>query len=246
MPQLFAILFFFLLLPAFSAAATAVRSASEPVNASSELEAHDEFRLVSLFKNAAMVQYQGKQKLYRAGQSINKDIKLLSANTQSARFLIRGEEVELDLTNASSFAGSSDKITAEQDSNDGQSAKQAIILQGLNGMFQTTGYINGMAVRMLVDTGASAVAINEAVAKRLGLNYRTQGIRIPISTANGITEGWILTLKSVRVGTLELNQVESVVVGGPGSPDVLLGMTFLNRVKMENDGKVLKLIKKFN
>ena len=48
-------------------------------------------------------------------------------------------------------------------------------------------------------------------------------------------------LDRVRVGEIELHQVEAVVLEGSLPQQVLLGMSFLKRIRMENQGTMLLL-----
>jgi aspartyl protease family protein len=97
----------------------------------------------------------------------------------------------------------------------------------------------------LVDTGATAVALHADQAKRLGIPYKLNGKQIRVSTANGITSGYELMLDEVQVGDIRLTEVRGFVVEGAGPGMVLLGMSFLNRVKLENQGRVLLLQKSY-
>jgi len=209
--------------------------------ASALTNAEEAIKVVGLFKNAAMVDYAGKQKFYRAGQSISPTIKLVSATPRSAIFLIDGKKVELGLEAASSFSGSYQKPSAGAQ----EKAAVAKIVRSNGGMYMTPGSINGIAVRFLVDTGASQVAMNERVAKLVGLGYLLDGERVRVSTAAGNVPAWRAMLKKVRVGGIELTNVDALVVQGDGPGEVLLGMSFLNRVKMDYDGALLRLSKKY-
>ena len=199
-----------------------------------------ELRVVALFKNAAMVEYAGKQKMYRNGQQITANIQLVKADPHSATFLVDGKRHELTIQQGGFIANYSE---SEQTVN--KLNKVAKILRNNNGMYMTPGFINGVSVQFLVDTGASQVAMNERVAKQVGLLYKIDGERIPVSTAAGIVPAWRATLKKVRVGGIELRNIEALVVKGVGPGEVLLGMSFLNRVKIEDNGQIMQLIKKY-
>jgi aspartyl protease family protein len=96
----------------------------------------------------------------------------------------------------------------------------------------------------VVDTGASVVVLSAADAVRLGLDYR-KGQRANMQTANGATTGYLVKLETVRVGGIELHNVDGVVVDrGLGSVG-LLGMSFLNRLEMRRDGEKMELIRRF-
>jgi len=112
------------------------------------------------------------------------------------------------------------------------------------GHFFADAMINGLPMRFLVDTGASAVVLSASDAARLGIDWR-KGQRVTMQAASGPTSGYLVRLDSLRVGTIELANVEGVVLEqGPGAVG-LLGMSFLNRVEMKRDGQLMTLIRRF-
>jgi aspartyl protease family protein len=108
-----------------------------------------------------------------------------------------------------------------------------------DGHFITPGRINGSAVTFMVDTGATVVAIGQADADRLQLNYKN-GARGFATTANGRVPVFALTLASVRVGDVEVPNVEAVVMPA-AMPHVLLGNSFLTRFTMKRDADTMRL-----
>ena len=110
------------------------------------------------------------------------------------------------------------------------------------GHFITPGSINNRPTQFLVDTGASVVAIGQAEADRLGLNYRT-GQPVTLRTANGTAPGWALRLATVRIGDVTAYVVDAVVTPS-AMPAVLLGNSFLNRFSMRRDGDTMLLVKR--
>lgn len=119
----------------------------------------------------------------------------------------------------------------------------AVLAAGPGGHFVAEGQVNGGAVRFLVDTGASAVALPAADARRLGIDYR-KGQRGITQTASGPAPVYLVKLDSVRVGAIELHEVDGIVIE-QGLPIALLGMTFLNRVEMKREGQTLTLTRRF-
>lgn len=111
------------------------------------------------------------------------------------------------------------------------------------GHFIAEGSINGGYMRFLVDTGATAVALPASEARRLGIDYRS-GRRVRLQTANGTSTAFVTVLDRIKVGNIELHNVEGMVVER-GLQIPLLGMTFLNRVEMKRDGHNLTLIRLF-
>ena len=108
------------------------------------------------------------------------------------------------------------------------------------GHFMTQGQINGRAVQLVVDTGATMVSLSVAEAERVGLKYQT-GQAVQMSTANGVIPGWRLKLASMRVGDVTVYDVDAIVSSGT-MPYVLLGNSFLARFQMTrtNDQMVLE------
>jgi len=80
-------------------------------------------------------------------------------------------------------------------------------------------------------------------AKRLGISY-LNGQRGLSSTANGVTQVYIVSLNSVKVGDISLNGIQGIVHES-AMPVVLLGMSFLNRVNMKREGNHMVLTKRF-
>jgi aspartyl protease family protein len=120
---------------------------------------------------------------------------------------------------------------------------QIVLTAGSGGHFFTAGAINGKAVRFLVDTGATFVSLGAAEAERLGIDYR-KGQRTASNTANGPIVAYRVSLASVRVGTVELYNVEALVSQMPLEP-MLLGNSFLTRFQMRRENDTMTLVKRF-
>ena len=116
---------------------------------------------------------------------------------------------------------------------------EAVLSAGPGGHFTAIGSINGRSVQFMVDTGATFIAISQAEAQRIGIDFKN-GEPAVTQTANGPIAVHIVTLSSVRLGGLELAQVRAVVVPS-AMPFVLLGNSFLSRVAMRRDADVMRL-----
>jgi aspartyl protease family protein len=112
------------------------------------------------------------------------------------------------------------------------------------GHFFADAMINGQPMRFVVDTGASVVVLMAADATRMGIDWR-KGRPAPMQTANGATTGYLVKLQSVRVGGIELQNVDGVVIEQGLGSFGLLGMSFLNRLEMRRDGEKMELIRRF-
>lgn len=117
-----------------------------------------------------------------------------------------------------------------------------VLTAGTNGHFRTTGQINGKSIEFMVDTGASSVVISQADADRLGLDYKNapQGWA---STANGTAPFRLITLSAVRIGDVEVANVEAAVIPAP-MRGALLGNSFLMRFQMKRENDVMRLEKR--
>jgi aspartyl protease family protein len=110
-----------------------------------------------------------------------------------------------------------------------------------NGHFYADGNVNGQPVRLVVDTGASMVALSVADAQRIGVPFSPNEFSVIGTGASGPVRGQAVTLDSVEVGGKEVRGVRGAVVEGL---DVsLLGQTYLGRisaVEMSGDTMTLK------
>ena len=120
------------------------------------------------------------------------------------------------------------------------SGKRIVLTSDSRGHFVNSGLINGKIMQYMVDTGATAVSIGRPDADRMGLNYQ-QGKPILMNTANGSAQGWQIRLDSVRIGDIEVLNVEAIVTPQAMSY-VLLGNSFLGQFQMTrtNDQMVLE------
>ena len=122
---------------------------------------------------------------------------------------------------------------------------QSATLTAENGsQFFANGTINGIAVRFLVDTGATYVSMSISDARRLGIDYLA-GQKTLMSTANGGALGYKVKLDEVRIGEITINNVDGMVHAGNGLAIMLLGMSFLNRTEMQRSGETMVLTKRF-
>jgi aspartyl protease family protein len=110
------------------------------------------------------------------------------------------------------------------------------------GHFVADAVIDGSRVTVMVDTGATTVALTDETARRLGI-YPAQGdYRQRLSTANGVVMAARATLDEVRLGNVVLRDVAAVIMPAGALPVDLLGMSFLGRLsKFEIAGGQLVL-----
>jgi aspartyl protease family protein len=111
------------------------------------------------------------------------------------------------------------------------------------GHFVAEGAVNGRPIRFVVDTGATLVALPASDATRLGIDYR-KGERALTKTAAGIVPVYKVRLDTVRLGAIEINGVDGVVIE-QGLDIALLGMSFLSRVDMRHEGQAMTLTRRY-
>jgi aspartyl protease family protein len=186
---------------------------------------------------AVLVINGGAPRTVSVGQSTPEGIRLISADSSSAVIELQGKRQTLTLGSSGRFAGGGGSASAG-------SSGSVTLAPDARGHYMTLGQINGGTVQFLVDTGATAIAIPSADARRLGINY-LNGQRGYTETANGKATAYRISLDTVKVGDITLYNVEAVVLEGDGLKIALLGMSFLNRTEMKRDGQALTLIKRF-
>lgn len=113
----------------------------------------------------------------------------------------------------------------------------------IRGHFEVDARINGTPVPVMVDTGATSVALRYEDAVRLGLRPLPSEFDVPIATANGTTKAARVTLGEVRIGDVRVSKVEALVVPARALTTNLLGMSFMKRLgKVEMRGDRLLLV----
>jgi aspartyl protease family protein len=105
------------------------------------------------------------------------------------------------------------------------------------------GMVNGAHIRFMVDTGATLVSLPITEAARLGIDYQKGRAGYSILADGRRVASWRVMLDSVTLGDVTLLNVEGSVSQGSGMP--LLGMSFLSRTEMRNEGEVLSLTKRY-
>ncbi|MGG2398631.1 TIGR02281 family clan AA aspartic protease [Pseudomonas sp. SH1-B] len=191
--------------------------------------AASQVQVVGLFPGAAVINVDGQRKMVRVGQTGPGGVQVVSVDKQGAVLRVEGVERAYPLSREYS-AGFAEPVR-----------KRLSIAKGIGGHYWVAGSVNGQTIQFLVDTGATSVALNDAHARRLGIDYRVTGRPLQVSTASGVTRGWRVSLDRVKVGDLEVLGVDAVVLEGSAPSDALLGMSFLGRVGWREEQGMLVL-----
>ncbi|MCP3056991.1 retropepsin-like aspartic protease family protein [Aurantimonas marianensis] len=110
------------------------------------------------------------------------------------------------------------------------SGRVALLRADRSGHFRADARMNGRPVPVLVDTGATFVAIDEATARQLGIVPARTDYRHTVQTANGETRAALARIDRLQLGPIELRDVEALVTRDGTLPVTLLGMSFLSRL----------------
>ena len=187
---------------------------------------------VALFKDRAVVRTMSGQEMVKRGETSTHGVTLLAADPFKAQVRYQGEEYTLTLSArvASSFAKpAQDVVRINRDD---------------YGQYRMRGAINGHYVDFLVDTGASVVAMSQVHAESMGLDFRA-GQPGMVQTAQGNANAYFVMLDEVTLGGITRNKVRATVIQGTYPVDVLVGMSFLNQVQLNDNEGVLTLTAKF-
>lgn len=178
------------------------------------------------YSGGATFEVKGTPRYLLPGQASPEGLALVSVSAQEAVVRI-GEEQYGYAPGSASPRKVKQEVTLKPDS---------------RGHYLTQLLINGKPVKAVVDTGATDVALHSSVARQLGLTWGDPKSRRQANTANGVITYHAVTLKSVKLGDIELQDVAAGVQEAPLSA-ALLGMSFLSRLKMEKTGQDLVLRK---
>jgi aspartyl protease family protein len=102
---------------------------------------------------------------------------------------------------------------------------------GQNGHFIVKAEINGRNVRVMVDTGASAVALSYEDAQDVGLRPGSLDYNVPVSTANGVVKAAGVNLDKVEIDGVRVTDVQGLVMPKGIMRGSLLGMSYLAKLK---------------
>ena len=162
-------------------------------------------------------------------------VKVLSTQGDTAVVQVEGKRMNVRVGDLPASVGEQAGSTARGD--------KIVLSVGDGGHFMAQGSINGKATQFMVDTGATTVAMGASDAARIGLDY-TSGKPVRMNTANGATLGYLLKLNSVRIGDVDVANVDAIVTQ-QAMPYVLLGNSFLTRFSMRKDNGQMTLERRY-
>ena len=101
---------------------------------------------------------------------------------------------------------------------------------GEGGNYFVTAYINNTSINVLVDTGASVVALSYGDAEKAGLHPNNLDYKIPVLTANGQVNAARVKLDRVEIDNVRVDDVDAMVLPEGALKGTLLGMSFLSKL----------------
>lgn len=167
-----------------------------------------------------------------AGET-HKGVKVISAGGEQAVVEIKGQRSTLQVGGAPVSIGAA---------SDPASSNKIVLPVGSGGHFFAQGMVNRKPMQFMVDTGATTVAFGVSDAERLGIDYQ-KGRPVRMGTANGQAQGWLVKLSSLRIGDVEVYDVDAIV--GPNMPYALLGNSFLSRFSMNRSSDTMVLERRY-
>ena len=108
------------------------------------------------------------------------------------------------------------------------SGRTAVLAPDARGQFFADVAVNGRVIKMLVDTGATLVALTQQDAIMLGV--LPVSFNVPVQTANGVARAGEARLSNIRIGNVEVTDTTALVLPGGAVSQSLLGMSFLKKL----------------
>ncbi len=177
-----------------------------------------------MLSNKALIKVNGRLVKLTPGQTSKNGVKLLSANLKSIVILVEGK-----------------RYRYKKHSNQGIILAEEVTLirdPGSSG-YWAKGRINGKDVTFVIDTGASCVTMNKVQARELKIKRGNKEIQV--STATKIETAYQVTIDTVSVGDIELQNIPAIITKHKYPPYPLLGMSFLQHVDINQEKEQMTL-----
>ena len=189
--------------------------------------------LSGMLGNKALLVVGGSAPKSVAVGETHQGVKVISTSGEQAVVEIKGQRSTLRVGDAPVSVG------ARADPAGGN---KIVLPMGSGGHFFAQGSVNNKPIQFMVDTGATTIALGLSDAQRLGIDFE-KGRPVSMSTANGQARGWLVRLAAVRIGEVEVYDVEAIV--GPNMPYALLGNSFLSRFSMFRGSDTIVLERRY-
>ncbi len=127
-------------------------------------------------------------------------------------------------------------------SGDDLSGRKVRLAADQRGHFSADFRLNGRMVTGMIDTGATAVAINRSTARRIGISLQQSDFSQQVDTANGRTGAAFVVIDRLEIGRISVDKVPALVLEDKALSGTLIGMSFLSRLgryQVENGSLLL-------
>lgn len=114
---------------------------------------------------------------------------------------------------------------------DANGGRTAVLSMAGNGHYEVTATVGGVSVPMMVDTGATTIALSYEDAERIGLNPSSMNFTYTVMTANGPARTAYVTLPDIEVAGIRRTNIAAGVAEPGKLSGSLLGMNFLASLK---------------
>lgn len=181
-----------------------------------------------MLSGKAVIKVNGRSVKLTPGQTSKDGVKLLSADSESIVVQVEGKSYRYEkFSNQGTFLA--------------EAEAEEIILERFPGGsgYWAEGRINGKDVIFMIDTGASDVVINKDQARELKIKRGNK--EIEISTVTKIETAYQVTLDTVSVGYIELQNIPAIITKHKFPPYPLLGMSFLRHVEINQENEQMTL-----
>lgn len=181
----------------------------------------------ALLPGVAVVRIDGQRVTLREGK-VTKGVRLIEADAKSALIEVEGKTQRLGVSQriSTSFSKPAERVVTIPRNNQMQ--------------YLTNAEINGTRLSVLVDTGANIVALNSRHAAAVGIDP-SEGQPSTVQTAGSVVPARRVNLDVVDVGGIRINNVAATVIDGEFPVTILLGMSFLQHVTINDSNGVLTL-----
>ena len=154
--------------------------------------------VVGVLKEKALLSVDGGPgKVYPVGATLPDGSRLVAVSGNGVTLEENGKRYSVQLGQFANAAPS-------------MGAPKLVFYADPNGHYVVPGEINGVLTRMMIDTGATTVAIPGYEAKRMGIDYRLKGTRAFVQTAGGKQEAWVVKVDKLKISDVEVNNIELI------------------------------------
>jgi aspartyl protease family protein len=191
--------------------------------------------LLGLFPDQAVVDINGKQYTLVTGQDTGpKGVKLISANSSKAVINVNGEsKIFLFDDGIQTYSFAKQKVISV--------ANTDLILLPIDNVYITSGTINDSLVNFVIDENLPHVMMDRDTADRLSLDY-SDGEKVNLVSADETEEqGAYITLDNVKIGNIDMYDVQAIVLESAKPGVVSLGTSFLDKLVLVNEGEALRI-----